>query len=101
MVMKRLTCIAAVALFIAANLWIAPSAQALPRDWWETDYYDCNFNWIGYDLFDCSAHHSYGGVQYGAFKHYYQYECSTNDPVDDSWWWWNGSAWVPYAGQTC
>ena len=88
-------------LVVAAFLGMAPSAQALPRDWWIDTYYDCDFVEVGWHLRDCYNQHYYYGQQYGAYKESYQEECSTGNPVDYSWWYWNGSSWEPYTGQEC
>ncbi|HMJ83843.1 MAG TPA: hypothetical protein VK504_11780 [Vicinamibacterales bacterium] len=99
--MHRTARLVTLALFVVASLCMTPTTQALPRDWWITTYYDCSFNVVGYDLFDCTAHHYYVGAQTGAYKHYYQEECSTSNPVEDSWWYNDGGTWVTYNNQTC
>jgi hypothetical protein len=89
------------ALFVLASICMTPTTQALPRDWWIETYYDCNWNVVGYHIFDCQAYHSFVGQQTGVYKEYYQEECSTSNPVAQSWYYNSGGTWVPYTGQTC
>jgi hypothetical protein len=99
--MQQFVRVATLILFVVATLCMTPTAQALPRDWWITIYYDCNWNVVGYHQFDCGAYHSFVGQQGGAYMEYYQEECSTSNEVAHSFSYNDGGTWVPYTGQTC
>jgi hypothetical protein len=67
---------------LAASLAVPPpTARALPRDYIIINYYDCDWEFVGYEFRDCSGHWSWGGNPgAGLYRTTDQEEC-TGPPV--------------------
>lgn len=85
--------------FVASSVSIAPPVQALPRDFVEIIYYDCNWQIVAESYRDCSGYWShYGNQSLARYRETYTDPCSGFGTPQ---YWveqWNGSGWEGYTG---
>ena len=79
----------------------APDANALPRDYVEIHYYDCNWNEVGAWIRTCSGAVTQYGQQTGAYRERWSEECSTGNGGTYTVSYNDNGIWVNYNGQVC
>lgn len=83
---KSLRYLVVAAIVFAGTLTYAPKAHPLPGTDVTYYYYDCDWNYVGYEYYDCYNHYYHSGATYGsAFREEVVTYCYNSELVSDVW----------------